>query len=352
MPVHSPSDMPRQSPPTLYAKLLTSMEGHHGYPLWCPEPDSRRPDGLQIGDVGFISYGGYFDVLFNICLPADHKLHSTNGVPPGFRQISIPEFEIQKTSDNRARLMMASPIGNVTTIPIESSQITCRFEQPLSQKGGALLYLPEGYSSETVTNRKALFDEAHRSGKTWYKFLLSKYGQDPSMPFTNDCLFVITGLHKARQFALGAFQDFTSSNSNACAQFMVERVTSGKWRALANFPYRCGPGALYASTNQSVQQTTSKVSSTMPADPTVFICGLKVTVPQRLFSFLWSGSNSVDVTFGRPTPVVLVHELQATGGSRPLKAIDHKSSYDTRECSSFHTSSSDKEKEPTETKEF
>ncbi|KDQ51478.1 hypothetical protein JAAARDRAFT_93237, partial [Jaapia argillacea MUCL 33604] len=54
-----------------FVKLL--LPKGHGYPLWVPETagaytqgDPYTDEGYQIGDVGVITDGGWFDVFFNI----------------------------------------------------------------------------------------------------------------------------------------------------------------------------------------------------------------------------------------------------------------------------------------------
>jgi len=52
-----------------YSRLL--MYQGIGYPLYCPEPNSKaekryREDGVSIGDVGQVIFVGEFDVTFNI----------------------------------------------------------------------------------------------------------------------------------------------------------------------------------------------------------------------------------------------------------------------------------------------
>ena len=87
---------------SVYAKLLTRAEPARGYPLWLPGPNNRLPQeyreaGLRIGDVGVVTADGTFDVFFNICLPEDHPLHATYGVPKGFQQIPLADHDIEST---------------------------------------------------------------------------------------------------------------------------------------------------------------------------------------------------------------------------------------------------------------
>ena len=106
------------SPQAVYATLLTRAEPERGYPLWSPEPNHRLPPeyrvvGLQIGDVGVVTEHGGFDVFFNICLPVDHPLHSTYGVPRGFKQISLLDRDMESLipDDHHGRVVAAQSIS-------------------------------------------------------------------------------------------------------------------------------------------------------------------------------------------------------------------------------------------------
>jgi hypothetical protein len=82
----------------MYAKLL--LPKGHGHPLWIPEPDENLPSeyrerGLSIGDVGIITPGGGFDVLFNACQPATHPINN-DSVPEGFVPFMLGDGDIVK----------------------------------------------------------------------------------------------------------------------------------------------------------------------------------------------------------------------------------------------------------------
>jgi len=106
------------SPQAVYAKLLTRAEPGRGYPLWFPEPNHRSPleyreVGLRIGDVGVVTEHGSFDIFFNICLPADHPLHSTYGVPDGFTQVCLSDQDVESfvPGDRYGRVVAAQSIS-------------------------------------------------------------------------------------------------------------------------------------------------------------------------------------------------------------------------------------------------
>jgi hypothetical protein len=54
--------------PHLYTRLLLAKG--FGFPLWYPEPSRHPPEyqrrGVDVGDVGILTYDGHFDFLFSI----------------------------------------------------------------------------------------------------------------------------------------------------------------------------------------------------------------------------------------------------------------------------------------------
>jgi hypothetical protein len=101
------------SPQDVYAKCLPN---YRGYPLWVPEPSSTLPssyrqDGLQIGDVGFVSRMGTFNVLCNISYGPTHALHRRPGVSFSFPPVALDiDYELDVISN-------ADPPGRVITSP-------------------------------------------------------------------------------------------------------------------------------------------------------------------------------------------------------------------------------------------
>lgn len=85
--------MPVRSPQDVYATHISSSRG---YPIWSPDPSSNRPEGLRIGDVGVVNpSNGHFDVFLNLCVPKDHDLHHSIGVPEGFSHVELSDGDIQ-----------------------------------------------------------------------------------------------------------------------------------------------------------------------------------------------------------------------------------------------------------------
>jgi hypothetical protein len=90
-----------ESAQEVYARILQRKK--HGYPLWIPEPSENHPraykqEGASIGDVGILAPDGKFDFLFNICRAAAHAIND-NGVPDGFKPVTLKNKDIYKTND-------------------------------------------------------------------------------------------------------------------------------------------------------------------------------------------------------------------------------------------------------------
>jgi hypothetical protein len=80
-----------ESASNAYARFL--LPRSIGYPLWFPEPSNYLPEyqrkGIGVGDLGYITFDGHFDFLFNICLPSDHPINYQ--APPEFQPLEFNE---------------------------------------------------------------------------------------------------------------------------------------------------------------------------------------------------------------------------------------------------------------------
>ncbi|KAF9238360.1 hypothetical protein BU15DRAFT_47806 [Melanogaster broomeanus] len=109
---------------------MAQVDKSRGFPLWAPEPDGRLPEdyhrtGLKIGDVGIVTQYGAFDVLFNICLPENHPIHRSHGVPPNFRQVILNRQDIHEFpfADTKG-LVLATQSVSHRTVPSSLSTST------------------------------------------------------------------------------------------------------------------------------------------------------------------------------------------------------------------------------------
>ena len=62
---------------------------------------------MLLGDVGIIDSRGMFDLLFNICLPANHPLNRSK-VPENFSQLSIDAEDVQEYSEFEGESYLSS----------------------------------------------------------------------------------------------------------------------------------------------------------------------------------------------------------------------------------------------------
>ena len=83
----------REEPPfNIYQEQLTSL--YHGLALWKPDPVQGIYDQVSIGDVGYISEGGFIR-MFNVTLPQDNSLNRRLGAPAPYESIILGNFAIR-----------------------------------------------------------------------------------------------------------------------------------------------------------------------------------------------------------------------------------------------------------------
>ncbi|KDQ58911.1 hypothetical protein JAAARDRAFT_646943 [Jaapia argillacea MUCL 33604] len=244
----------------VYSKLLFPKK--HGYPLWIPEPqnnlpDEYRRDGVTIGDVGIVTHDGGWDVLFNICLPAEHPLNARR--PGCFQQIELdpgdtfdtPDFFPQscvigsKSIDARAFDMA----GSLEMAPVGAPVgLGAGYQFSSSSNEGAMLVLPEGGHRQDHQNVAIFFDQALQHGVAWYKYAKETRGR--RIPNDN-ALYLITGWDKAKSWALGAYSG-TSAGGSFSAKFTATQVASGDisntyfWEKSGPSTMRVGPRHRFA----------------------------------------------------------------------------------------------------------
>ena len=74
----------------IYAKQLFPLG--HGYPLWMPDPDPSASMSVEIGDVGWIDQGGFFQ-LFNVTRGEDDR-QAQGGVPESFVPLRMTDLRV------------------------------------------------------------------------------------------------------------------------------------------------------------------------------------------------------------------------------------------------------------------
>lgn len=72
----------------------------YGNFLWTHEPEENRPDGVLLGDFGYINKAdGSFNSLFNAIRHKDHPLNLKYGVPSNFQHVDHNANHYRKVSN-------------------------------------------------------------------------------------------------------------------------------------------------------------------------------------------------------------------------------------------------------------
>ncbi|KAF8552604.1 hypothetical protein OG21DRAFT_102487 [Imleria badia] len=232
--------MDSDSPQDIYAKCLPS---DRGYPLWFPEPSSTLPssykqDGLQIGDVGYVSREGTFRVLLNICFGANHALHQRRGVSCSFDPVVLDidsEVEVNSNAVSPGCVIFSSGI----TQPNQTSQRNGHYEFTPSSAKGAILILPDGATSHDVLPIERFRKVAMERAFDWYEI-----AEELDERISSGSLYLITGFYKARSWSLGSFNDATGAEHRNIRVLPREgegTIAGREWKPTFSMQHRDGP---------------------------------------------------------------------------------------------------------------
>ena len=72
------------APPSILASQLFFLR--YGYALWIPESKDRE---VHIGDVGYLSEDGGFNIIFNCAKPQHDTINNPHGVPRGHNLFNV-----------------------------------------------------------------------------------------------------------------------------------------------------------------------------------------------------------------------------------------------------------------------
>ncbi|KAF8548015.1 hypothetical protein OG21DRAFT_1423829 [Imleria badia] len=177
---------------------MKCLQSSRGLPLWFPEPRNTLPvsyvqDGLQIGDVGCVTWEGRFKVLFNVCYGPNHPLNQRLRVSFNFDPIAIDIDQEVVLKHN------AVPPGCAITSPgitrhIRTSEKDGHYEFTSSSAKGAILILPDGATSYELIDDECFRKLALEHAFDWYEIAQHHYGNS----FGSNSLYLITGFYKAR----------------------------------------------------------------------------------------------------------------------------------------------------------
>ncbi|THU83324.1 hypothetical protein K435DRAFT_734054 [Dendrothele bispora CBS 962.96] len=178
----------------------------YGYPLWIPEPNESTPlryrsEGIQVGDVGFITSYGNFEFLFNTTWPKDHPVHQEwRKLPDDFHPIKLdPTYYSRHANGISRNQWICSKDTKVYGKEEYSIARNSNKEHPhvgfyLSSKLGeaAALFLPRGASKTDYVAADLLCNWAKEHAKEWYHHIQNEHYTDA----WNGSLYLITGFLK------------------------------------------------------------------------------------------------------------------------------------------------------------
>lgn len=159
----------REPPNARYERHL--LVEHHGFPLWAPQPHSRLPlsyrrKGVSIGDVGIITKDGYFDFLFNICLPRGHASNPTF-LPTNFSPVYLLPTDVSELRQHDS----GSCLLTSTTERLRGLSFRCNGPE------GSILVMPNGAYHEDLLNLHKFQRIAVKNAENWYKFAIGTCGR-------------------------------------------------------------------------------------------------------------------------------------------------------------------------------
>ncbi|KAJ7865775.1 hypothetical protein B0H13DRAFT_1636935, partial [Mycena leptocephala] len=176
----------------LYSRLI--LPKGHGYPLSRPQPfddlplDSRR-GGIQTGDVGVVTSSGSFDVIFNICCPANDPANRF-GIPKGFEQLNLgPE-------DVAPQELYHRPGSDVSNAKMSKRRLDV--DASVDSNVSVLCFYFQGASRRDVRPLKNFRDYALQHAQRWYAVVNGDLGR----LVDNDDLYLVTGTDKSASWSL------------------------------------------------------------------------------------------------------------------------------------------------------
>jgi hypothetical protein len=230
-----------------------------GLPIWLPEPSSTLPNvyrrqGISIGDVGIITNSGGFDFMFNICLSADHPINQ-QGLPEGFSPLFPPlcPSDIDKHMEFRPNSYLASASVERSSREIDSSYVYllidrcpnltrrgCRgitFESSASE--GAILIMPHGAHTETLTNTLRFQRYISANAESWYRYVNYIRGREAR----NGDVRLVVGCDKASSWGMATFSNSTAQNFHMTfkAADEIGSSHSSEWECSGTVEARSGP---------------------------------------------------------------------------------------------------------------
>ncbi|KIM91599.1 hypothetical protein PILCRDRAFT_57789 [Piloderma croceum F 1598] len=243
-----------RAPSDVYARQLFPKK--YGIPLFIPEPNGNLPpdyhdQGASIGDVGTVTSDGSFSFVFNICTPSDNPVNC-NGVPEGFKQVSLLPGEIFHTN-------MFPPASDVSSASVRkvglntggALNLANGFTSALSE--AAILALPSGASRQDLLDINKFRGHAIENAIRWYEFVNGNLGREAP----NGSLYLVTGCDKSTTWGIASVAGATQVNGPSLRFTAAQPHQAGaeythSWETHCPATVRIGPSGLSPLQNQCV----------------------------------------------------------------------------------------------------
>ncbi|KAK0451476.1 hypothetical protein EV421DRAFT_1034001 [Armillaria borealis] len=268
----------------VYVQLMSTLG--HGYPLWLPDYDPDLPptypkDGTRVGDLGYLTDGGGFEYLFNVCTDASNPSNSGR-VPPDFVPLTdIPEPAVEKQLEmHEKNKVLTASSERLSTRPGQNLPIRIKFEAgrgyefTCSAAQAAILVLPDGAERYDSAFPHLLEAYAAANAHSWYKYL---NGPAQQRQIRNGMLYLVTGFDKCPSWGRACYSR-PSDSPSILLKFSATGLDSSmrySWDVQQD---------IYA-------QSYSAGAPGKPASQTIFLRGYSISVrPDPSFQGLIIGS--------------------------------------------------------------
>ncbi|KAF8995189.1 hypothetical protein BDQ17DRAFT_1365950 [Cyathus striatus] len=279
IPNHKPEFCPTEvlikSPSSYEVYVETMFPLKHGYPLWLPQPDRNLPieyrrKGLSVGDVGFITYDGSFDFLFNIWTTTGSPIN-LDDLSNGFESsASLPELQTSLKTSFPPRSMISN-IAGIEVVVKANREISYSF----AAKGpGAILSMPHGAVQEDYKNERILKEYIGRNAESWYRYAL-KCGRD----IDRHSLYLVTGSLKSRAWGIATYDTTVPNQGHSTLILSKSTDPEGpayEWKKSGKATtFRTGP----------VPDATTDTQSRIPNDENqcLFLRGFKISLSEEVW---------------------------------------------------------------------
>ncbi|KAF9543338.1 hypothetical protein CPC08DRAFT_716753 [Agrocybe pediades] len=201
--------LPVQRSNEIYERHLL-LKGR-GFPLWIPEPNKNlsmiyQRKGINIGDVGLVTYSGSFSFLFNICLPADDPINP-RVMPEGFAPIDPPidSGDVRRFTEFKSGSFLGS---NSIVKSSEPDENHLSFEAQSSE--GAILVMPEGAVSYDYENIPQFRKYIAANLESWYRYANGPRGREAK----NGDLRIVIGCDKSTSWGMATMSNLSQERNS------------------------------------------------------------------------------------------------------------------------------------------